>query len=94
MCQSVANLSGLIGSILLAIPAIRLSNYLRTIKLVEEAAGKVDRGSDAIGSRLAAVMKGQASTWNRRDHGMLIVGFILLGLSFVLSWICPMDMLL
>lgn len=77
---TVSDVFGFFGSLGLAWPAIRLSAYLRTIRLVERSPG----GMGDPGERLVGVMRGHSTSWNLTDHVLLISGAVLLVGSFAL----------
>ncbi len=90
MCSLIADILGLVGSIVLAYPAIRFSNFLKHIKNVKEiaAAGDASEDEKRIGNKLAQIAAMHTSNWNRTDHYLLILGLALLIAAFGLKVIC------
>ncbi|MAT83714.1 MAG: hypothetical protein CMQ43_01635 [Gammaproteobacteria bacterium] len=79
-----ADVLGLLGSLLLAAPAYRLSQYLRRLEAVHpDKAVAPDSGNP--GPRLLRVMQGHVVQWSRVDHYLLLTGVALLLGSFLVS---------
>lgn len=87
MSQFIANLLGFAGSVMLAVPAIRLSHCLKEIKGLLET----HEAADSVGpaKKLAKIMEDQARNWNKWDHWLLLGGVLFLGLSFLVGLIFP-----
>lgn len=80
-----SDLSGLAGSLLLAWPAIRASQYLATLDAVRQAARSGEPAPHDPGELLVKKLEQNRNRWSRKEHLMLIGGVLALVLSFALS---------
>lgn len=88
MYAFLADCLGILGSVVLAVPAIRFSHYLRQVDQIKQMARRnsaTGNQNDDLRETLLNVMMSHTTTWNRTDHQLLIVGFVLLAFSFVVS---------
>ncbi len=83
----IGNILGLVGSALLAIPALRLSSYLKEITgVATRARDRATRSKDP-GKELVKAMEGHLNRWNRLDHWLLVIGLALLASAFAVPFL-------
>ncbi len=80
---------GLIGSILVAIPAIEVSYRLKKIHQLENPPKGLHSGDGDPSQHIADKLKHYTGMWNSRRHIMLSSGFLVLVLSFIISIMQP-----
>ena len=85
--EITSSVLGFLASVMLFVPGWRTSRYLRLIYQVKETAKEAEMKGEELdpGETLAAKLQAQSSSWNRRDHFMLIAGFALLCASFLVA---------
>jgi len=88
-CSELSGVLGLIGSILVAIPAIQISYRLKKIHQLENPPEGVQSGDGDPSQAIADKLKHYTSMWNARRHTMLSSGFLVLVLSFIVSVVQP-----
>lgn len=88
-CNELSGVLGLIGSILVAIPAIEVSYRLKKIHELENPPEGVRSGDGDPSQAIAEKLKRYAGMWNSRRHIMLCSGFLVLVLSFIISIVQP-----
>jgi hypothetical protein len=78
----VADILGVLASLMLVSPALAASSLLRQIARVQAAAPGAGQHLD-VGQSLASAMQGQLMRWHAWDHWLLVGGTVLLCLSFL-----------
>lgn len=84
---------GLIGSVLLVVPALKAGRYLGTLASVRRAADSGEQTPHDPGEALVKLMENNRDRWRPGDQRMLKGGIWLLvasyGLSLLASWPQP-----
>jgi len=83
----LADILGLIGSIVLAFPAIRCSSYLKQIESIKRlvSSNNASVSEKEVGKNLVRIMGSHSSRWNKWDHRLLLLGLILLIAAFAIK---------
>ncbi len=85
MLPFFADMSGLFGSIALAVPAFKYSNLHKLVKDIQKISSSLEGNANDPGPELVGVLKDHLSSWNKYDHIMLMLGIALLVIAFLLK---------
>lgn len=85
MWSVLADVLGLLGSLVLAIPAYNYRKYLKLIEDIKTIVSNKEETKNSDndpGPKLISVLNTHLSSWNNIDHNLIMLGISLLALAF------------